>query len=120
MAHHLNKREFSPKDAWLKLALWFWGRKFLNFTNIFLLFHNKYDNNDDNNARENRILKLKQKELKRNGSLQNLFNFFLNVQFLISTCTKVKGTTNSKVSHELHLYINLTNKTNQPEIITYW
>jgi hypothetical protein len=33
--HHLNKTEFlSPKDAsyqvWLKLAQWFWRRRFLN------------------------------------------------------------------------------------------
>ena len=95
MAHHLNKLEFSPKDAlcqdWLKLALWFWGRKFLNFTNIFLLFHNKYDNNDDNNARENRILKLKQKKFKRNGSLQNLFNFFFKCTVLDMYMYQSKG-----------------------------
>ena len=41
---HLNKLESpSPKDAlcqvWLKLAQWFW-RRFLNFFNAFLLFHN--------------------------------------------------------------------------------
>ena len=34
-ALHLNKLEFSPKDAlchvWLKLARWFWRRKFLKF-----------------------------------------------------------------------------------------
>ena len=35
----------SPKDAlcqvWLKLAQWFWRRRFLNFFNVFLLFcHN--------------------------------------------------------------------------------
>ena len=31
-----------PKDAlcqvWLKLAQWFWRRRFLNFINVFLLF----------------------------------------------------------------------------------
>ena len=34
----------SPKDAvwqvWLKLAKWFWRRRFLNFVNAFSLFHN--------------------------------------------------------------------------------
>ena len=33
----------SPKDdlcqVWLKLPHWFWRRRFLNFINIFLLFH---------------------------------------------------------------------------------
>ena len=42
---HLNKRESpSPKDAlsqvWLKLAQWFWRRRFLNFVNVFSLFPN--------------------------------------------------------------------------------
>ena len=42
---HLNKLEFpSPKDAlcqvWLKLAQWFWRRRFLNFINVFSLFRN--------------------------------------------------------------------------------
>ena len=45
VALHLNKLEFlSPKDAlcqvWLKLAQQFWRTKFLNFVNVFLLFHN--------------------------------------------------------------------------------
>ena len=35
-----------PKDAlcqiWLKLAHWFWRRRFLKFVNIFSLFLNKY------------------------------------------------------------------------------
>ena len=40
---HLNKLESpSPKDAlcqvWLKLTQWFWGRRFLNFVNVFSLF----------------------------------------------------------------------------------
>ena len=44
-ALHLNKLESpSPKDAlcqvWLKLALWFWRRRFFNFVNVFSLFHN--------------------------------------------------------------------------------
>ena len=44
-ALHLNKLESpSPKDAlcqvWLKLAQWFWRRRFLNFVNVFSLFHN--------------------------------------------------------------------------------
>ena len=44
-ALHLNKLESpSPKDAlcqdWLKLALWFWRRRFLNFVNVFSLFRN--------------------------------------------------------------------------------
>ena len=34
----------SPKDAlcqvWLKLAQWFWRRRFLNFANVFSLFYN--------------------------------------------------------------------------------
>ena len=39
---HLNKLEsHSPKDAlcqvWLKLAQWFWRRRFLNFVNVFEL-----------------------------------------------------------------------------------
>ena len=42
---HLNKLESpSPKDAlcqdWLKLAQWFWRRKFFNFVNVFALFRN--------------------------------------------------------------------------------
>ena len=44
-ALHLNKLEFpSTKNAlcqvWLKLAQWFWRRRFLNFVNVFLLFLN--------------------------------------------------------------------------------
>ena len=44
-ALHLNKLESpSPKDTlcqvWLKLAQWFWIRRFLNFVNVFSLFHN--------------------------------------------------------------------------------
>ena len=44
MVLHLNKLESpSPKDAlwqvWLKLTQWFW-RRFFNFVNVFLLFHN--------------------------------------------------------------------------------
>ena len=44
-ALHLNKLESpSPKDAlcqvWLKLAQWFWRRRFLNFVNVFSLFRN--------------------------------------------------------------------------------
>ena len=39
----LYKLEFPlPKDdlylVWLKLNVWFWGRRFLNFVNVFLLF----------------------------------------------------------------------------------
>ena len=34
----------SPRDAlclvWFKLAQWFWGRRFLNFVNVFSLFSN--------------------------------------------------------------------------------
>ena len=42
---HLNKLESpSPKDALcqvgLKLDQWFWRRRFLNFVNVFSLFHN--------------------------------------------------------------------------------
>ena len=42
---HLNKLESpSPKDAlcqvWLKLAQWFWRRRFLNFVNVFSQFRN--------------------------------------------------------------------------------
>ena len=42
---HLNKLEFpSHKDAlcqvWLKLAQWFWRRRFFNFVNVFSLFSN--------------------------------------------------------------------------------
>ena len=45
MALHWNKLEFtSSKDAlcevWLKLAHWFWRRRFLMFVNVLLLFHN--------------------------------------------------------------------------------
>ena len=45
MVLHSNKLESpSPKDAlcqiWWKLALRFWRRRFLNFTNVFLLFGN--------------------------------------------------------------------------------
>ena len=40
---HLQKFESpSPKDAlcqvWLKLAQWFWRRRFFNFVNVFSLF----------------------------------------------------------------------------------
>ena len=47
-ALHLNKLEPpSPKDAlcqvWLKLALWFWRKRFFNFVNIFSLFRNYLD-----------------------------------------------------------------------------
>ena len=43
MVLHLKKRESpSSKDAlcqvWLKLAKWFWRRRFLNSVNVFLLF----------------------------------------------------------------------------------
>ena len=42
MTFHLNKHDFpSPKDAlcqvWLKLALWFFRRRFLKFVNVFSL-----------------------------------------------------------------------------------
>ena len=42
---HLKKLESAaPKDAlcqvWLKLAQWFWRRRFLNFFNVFSLFRN--------------------------------------------------------------------------------
>ena len=45
MVLHLKKLESpSPKDAlcqvWLKLAQWFWTRRFLNFINVFSLFRN--------------------------------------------------------------------------------
>ena len=45
MVLHLNKLESpSPKDAlcqvWLKLAQWFWRRRFLNFVNVFSPFCN--------------------------------------------------------------------------------
>ena len=41
----MNKiKSHSPKDAlcqvWLKLAQWFWRRRFFNFVNEFLLFRN--------------------------------------------------------------------------------
>ena len=41
----MNKLECpSPKDAlcqvWLKLAQWFWRRRFFNFVNVFSLFRN--------------------------------------------------------------------------------
>ena len=44
-AFHLNKLESpSPKDAlclvWLKLAQWFWSRRFSNFINVFSFFLN--------------------------------------------------------------------------------
>ena len=44
-ALHLNKLESpSPNNAlcqiWLKLAQWFWRRRFLNFINVFSLFRN--------------------------------------------------------------------------------
>ena len=43
VALHLNKLESTlPKDTlcqvWLKLAQWFWRRRFKNFVNIFSLF----------------------------------------------------------------------------------
>ena len=43
IALHLNKFESpSPRDAlcqvWVKLAKWFWRRRFLNFVNVLLLF----------------------------------------------------------------------------------
>ena len=44
-ALHFNKTQsLSPEYAlcqiWLKLAQWFWRRRFLNFLNVFSLFHN--------------------------------------------------------------------------------
>ena len=44
-ALHLIKLEFpSLKDVlcqvWLKLAQWFWRKRFFNFVNVFSLFHN--------------------------------------------------------------------------------
>ena len=44
-ALHFNKLESPlPKDAlcqvWLKLAQWFWRRRFFYFVNVFLLFRN--------------------------------------------------------------------------------
>ena len=44
-ALHLNKTQSpSPKNAlcqvWLKLAQWFWRRRFFNFVNVFPLFRN--------------------------------------------------------------------------------
>ena len=44
---HLNKLEsLSPKDAlwqvWLKMAKWFWRRRFLNFVNVFSIFRYLY------------------------------------------------------------------------------
>ena len=44
-ALHLNRLD-SPShtdnlcQVWLKLTHWFWRRRFLNFVNVFLLFHN--------------------------------------------------------------------------------
>ena len=45
VALHLNKLESPlPRDTlcqfWLKLAQWFWRRRFFNFVNEFWLFHN--------------------------------------------------------------------------------
>ena len=45
MVLHLKKLESpSPKEAydqvWLKLAQWFWRRRFFNFVNVFSLFRN--------------------------------------------------------------------------------
>mgnify|MGYP003688421365 CR=1 FL=1 len=45
MALHLRKFEASSTktalcQVWLKLAQWFWRRRFLNFINVFLLFCN--------------------------------------------------------------------------------
>ena len=45
MVLHLNKLQSpSPEDAlfqvWLKLAKWFWRRRFFNFVNVFSLFRN--------------------------------------------------------------------------------
>ena len=45
MVFHFNKLESpSPKNAlcqiWLKLAHWFWRRRFFNFVNVFSLFPN--------------------------------------------------------------------------------
>ena len=44
LVFYLKKLESpSPKDAFcqecLKLAQWFWRRRFLNFVNVFSLFH---------------------------------------------------------------------------------
>ena len=46
-ALHLNKHKFpSLKDVlcqvWLKLAMWFWRRRFWYFIDVFLLFHNYF------------------------------------------------------------------------------
>ena len=47
MVLHLKKLEPpSPKDAlcqvWLKLAQWFWRRRFLNFVNVISIFCNYF------------------------------------------------------------------------------
>ena len=44
-AIHLKKNDYpSVKDdfcqVWLKLAQWFWSRRFINFVNVFFLFRN--------------------------------------------------------------------------------
>ena len=56
-ALHLNKVEYpSPKDAlWqvlLKMAKWFWRRRFLNFVNVFSLFRNYLPLGKDMNMKE--------------------------------------------------------------------
>ena len=42
--NNINLESPSPKDAlcqdWLKLAQWFWRRRFFNFINVFSLFCN--------------------------------------------------------------------------------
>ena len=45
VALHLNKLESPPRknvlcQVWLKLAQWFWRRRFLKVVNLFLLFPN--------------------------------------------------------------------------------
>ena len=36
----LTWTQLRRKIQWLKLALWFWRRRFFNFVNVFSLFHN--------------------------------------------------------------------------------
>ena len=93
----MNKIEsYSPKDAlcqvWLKLAQWFWRRRFFNFVNVFSLFGNYLPLEKDRALHLNKTesplpkddlcqvwLKLTQWFLRRRFfNFVNLFSQFLN------------------------------------------
>ena len=85
----------SPKDdlcqVWLKLAQWFWRRRFYNFVNVFSLFRNylpleksgalhlnKLEFSSPTHALCQVLLKLAQWFLRRFLKFVNIFSHFRN------------------------------------------